>query len=288
MSEMSHDPRPLQRYKLILAYRGTRYHGWQWQAVTKYYKGPTLDGGQGIPTVQVMTAKAITSVVRHPIQLVGSSRTDAKVHAKGQLAHFDSHHTQIPLDGLRRAINHALPDDILVRAIEAVPPTFNAVASTVSKRYQYLVWNAPDRPVFMGDLAMHRWQPLDVDAMSHAASLLVGTQDFASFARPGHKRQSTVRTILGCDVSRRGPRLVIGVEGPGFLWNMVRIIAGTLIEVGIGRFMPEEIATMLAARDRRAAGSTAPPHGLYLQWIKTRDVEETAAMVESNDHRDEE
>ena len=271
---MSDDARPLQRYKLTVAYRGTRYHGWQWQAVTKHYRGPTIGDGGGIPTIQVILAKAITSVVRHPIQLVGSSRTDAGVHAKGQLAHFDTHQTQIPTEGLRRAVNHALPDDILLRKVEAVPPSFNVFTSTLSKRYQYFVWNAPDRPVFLGDLAMHRWQPLDVAAMAHAANLLVGTHDFASFARPGHRRENTVRTILACDVSRRGPRLIIGVEGTGFLWNMVRIIAGTLIEVGIGRYMPEQISTMLAARDRRAAGSTAPAHGLYLQWIKTRPEDE--------------
>ena len=267
---MSDDPRPLQRFKLTVAYRGTRYHGWQWQAVTKHYRGPTIGDG-GIPTIQVILAKAITSVVRHPIQLVGSSRTDAGVHAKGQLAQFDTHHTQIPTEGLRRAVNHALPDDILLRKVEAVSPSFNVFTSTVSKRYQYLVWNALDRPVFMADLAMHRWQPLDVEAMAHAASLLVGTHDFASFARPGHRRENTVRTILACDVSRRGPRLIIGVEGTGFLWNMVRIIAGTLIEVGIGRFAPDDVAKMLAARDRQAAGPTAPAHGLYLQWIRTRD-----------------
>ena len=273
---MSDDPPLLQRLKLTIAYRGTQYHGWQRQVVTKFYRGPRLGSGNAIPTVQEIVSRAITSVVRHPITLVGSSRTDAGVHAKGQLAHFDTHQAQIPLVGMRRAINHQLPDDILVRTIEAVPPTFNAVMSTVSKRYQYFVWNAEDRPLFIPDLAMHRWQPLDVDAMKRAAAALVGTHDFASFARPGHGRADTVRTVLACDVSRRGPRVVIGVEGTGFLWNMVRIIAGTLIEVGHGKYSPEEIAPMLAARDRRVAGSTAPAHGLYLQWIKTRPHGEDA------------
>ncbi len=270
---MSAESPPLQRYKLIIAYRGTHYHGWQRQVVTKFYKGPVLSGGgEGIPTVQEIVERALRSVVRHPIRLVGSSRTDAGVHAKGQLAHFDTHQ-QIPTEGMRRALNHALPDDILVRAIEPVPPWFNAVTCTTSKRYQYLVWNAPDRPLFTADLSMHRWQPLDVEAMAGGAAHLVGTHDFASFARPGHKRENTVRTILACEVSRRGPRLVIGVEGTGFLWNMVRIIAGTLIEVGHGKFAPEEVGTMLAAKDRRVAGSTAPAHGLYLHWIRTRDTE---------------
>ncbi|HEV2295027.1 MAG TPA: tRNA pseudouridine(38-40) synthase TruA [Tepidisphaeraceae bacterium] len=273
---MSKFSRPVQRLKLTIAYRGTRYYGWQRQAVNEKYKGPPIDG-ENLPTIQEIASKAISSVVRHPIVLVGSSRTDARVHAKGQLAHFDTDQKQIPLEGIRRAVNHALPDDILIRSIQAVPASFNAVLSTTSKRYQYAVWNAPDRPVFFADLAMHRWQPLDVEAMARGASQLVGTHDFASFAKPGHGRENTVRTILACHVARRGRRLVIGVEGTGFLWNMVRIIAGTLIEVGLGKFAPEDVGRMLAARDRRAAGSTAPAHGLYLQWIKTRDEDAVAA-----------
>jgi tRNA pseudouridine38-40 synthase len=110
--------------------------------------------------------------------------------------------------------------------------------------------------------------------MARAARKLIGTHDFASFAKPGHGKLSTARTILTADVHARGPRLVIGVEGTGFLWNMVRIIAGTLVEVGLGRYGPEQIDTMLAAKDRRSGGPTAPPHGLYLQWIKTRDCDD--------------
>jgi tRNA pseudouridine38-40 synthase len=105
--------------------------------------------------------------------------------------------------------------------------------------------------------------------MAEGARALVGEHDFASFAKPGHERATTVRTILGCDVRARGPRLVIGVEGTGFLWNMVRIIAGTLIEIGLGRYSAGEIPHILAAKDRRAAGGTAPAHGLYLQWIRS-------------------
>lgn len=257
-----------QRYKLTIAYRGTRYHGWQHQAANAYYKGPTPAEGQGIPTIQEIVARTIISVLHHPVLLVGSSRTDAGVHAKGQVAHFDTHQVQIPPDGLRRAVNARLPDDILIRSIEPVPPEFDAIASTVSKRYQYFIWSTLDRSPFHSELAWHRWQTLDLDAMRAAAAHLVGAHDFASFARPGHGRQNTVRTVLDCSVSRRGPMLVIGVEGAGFLWNMVRIIVGTLVEVGLGRFTPDDMPAMLAARDRQSAGSTAPPHGLYLQWIR--------------------
>ena len=213
-------------------------------------------------------ARAVEAVVRHPVTLVGSSRTDAGVHAKGQIAHFDTHHMQIPVESLRRAINHRLPADILVRSIDSVPDTFDAIYSTSRKRYQYFIWNASDRPLFFSDLAWHRWQRLDVGAMTAATHAFLGKRDFASFARPGHGREHTVRTVFACDVTWREPRLVIAVEGSGFLWNMVRIMIGTLVQVGIGHYRPEEIPRMLHAKDRAAAGPTAPPHGLYLHWVQ--------------------
>src|SRR5438309_1057431 len=125
---------PQQRYKLTLAYRGTRYHGWQKQLAVETYKGPTPAEGEGIPTVQETLAKAMMLVLRHPILIVGSSRTDSGVHAKAQVAHFDSDQTQIPTDGLRLAINHALPNDMVVRAIEPMPEDFDAIKWTISKR----------------------------------------------------------------------------------------------------------------------------------------------------------
>jgi len=266
-TESSQPPESWRRYKVTVAYRGTRYHGWQEQGVPETYKGTPLEDG-GIPTVQEILRRALVEVVRHPVSLTGSSRTDAGVHAKGQVAHFDTFRTQIPIDGLCRAVNARLPEDIVVRRIEPVDASFDAVRSTVSKRYQYLIWNAPQRNCFIPDLCWHRWQRLDIDAMRQAAALLIGEHDFASFAKPGHGRESTIRTVLACDVSARGPRVVIGVEGTGFLWNMVRIIVGTLVEVGQGRYPPQRVAEMLQARDRTQAGPTAPPQGLYLQWIR--------------------
>lgn len=269
------DTQPLdpqrQRYKLTIAYRGTNYHGWQTQYPTATYKGPPPPEGQGIPTIQEILTRTLKSVVRHPLTLSGSSRTDARVHAKGQVAHFTTDRVQIPIVGLRRAVNARLPEDILVRAIEPVPLNFDAVKWTTSKRYQYCIWHDEDRPVMFPDLAWHRWQQLDLDAMRLAARQLVGTHDFATFARPGHGKLDTIRTVLACDISYRKPRLVIGVEGTGFLWNMVRIIVGTLVEIGIGKYRAEDVGEMLASKDRRAAGGTAPPHGLYLQWIKFGD-----------------
>ena len=297
---------PVQRYKLTIAYRGTRYHGWQSQPDTPAADSvaaagpasaseggatralaPAEQGGAGadaeagpspaplppptpIPTVQATLKRVLGEVVGHPVYLIGSSRTDSGVHAKGQIAHFDTDRLQIPPGGIRRAANARLPSDILIRKIEPVPDTFDAVRSTVSKRYQYSIWNSQDRPVFFPDLAWHRWQWLDVPKIVKAASYFVGEHDFASFARPGPGREHTVRTVFACDVSFRSPKLIIAVEGSGFLWNMVRIMVGTLVEVGMGRQDPDAIPGMLTARDRRAAGPTAPPHGLYLQWIRMK------------------
>ena len=260
-----------QRYKLTLAYRGTRYHGWQKQPALDTYRGAPPEQGQGIPTIQETLARAIESVVRHPVNLVGSSRTDAGVHAKGQLAHFDTDQLQIPADGMLRAVNHALPEDILVREIVPVPETFDAISSTTSKRYQYFIWHDEDRTPFFGELAWHRWQPLDVEAIQQAATYLAGTHDFASFARPGHGRDTTIRTVLAASVAYRKPKLVFAFEGTGFLWNMVRIMAGTLLEVGIGKLSAAAIPQIIAAKNRKSAGGTAPAHGLYLQWIKFKD-----------------
>lgn len=263
-----------QRYKLIVSYRGTRYHGWQSQPHMETYGGEPPPQGQGIPTIQETLTRALENVVRHPLVLVGSSRTDAGVHAKGQVVHFDTDQVQIPAEGIRKAANHQLPPDVLIRSIEAVPDTFDAVRSTISKRYQYCIWNARDRNVFSNDLAWHRWQHLDLATMRSAGAQFIGEHDFASFARPGHGRENTIRTVLGCEVSALGPRVVIGVEGSGFLWNMVRIMVGTLVQAGVGNLSPEQIPAILAARDRQAAGPTAPPHGLYLQWIKFRSEHE--------------
>ncbi len=261
---------PIQRYKLTLGYRGTRYHGWQRQAVPTTYTRQRPPQGQGIPTVQEILERTMGGVIGHPITLTGSSRTDSGVHAKGQIAHFDTDQVQIPPEGMRRAINHRLPEDILIRSIEPVNRGYSAVRSTMSKRYQYFIWNALDRPFFFSDLAWHRWQELDVAAMRRAAAHFVGEHDFASVARPGHGRDNTVRTVHDCQVSRQGPRVLIGVSGNGFLWNMVRIMVGTLVEIGQGKRDADAIPDILAARDRRAAGSTAPAHGLYLHWIRDK------------------
>jgi tRNA pseudouridine38-40 synthase len=255
---------------MIVAYRGTHFHGWQRQMPLPTFKGKAPPPGHGIPTVQETLARAMAKVLNHRVIITGSSRTDRGVHAKAQMAHFDTDQTQIPPEGMRMAINHKLPDEILIRSIEPVPKNFDAIQAAQTKRYQYFVWNALNRNPFAHDLSWHKWQPLNVEAMKQAAPHLEGEHDFTSFCRPGHGRQTAVRTINCCSVANIGPKIVLGIEGTGFLWNMVRIIVGTLVEVGLGIYSPNDIPKMLAAKDRRAAGSTAPPEGLYLQWIKIR------------------
>jgi tRNA pseudouridine38-40 synthase len=274
----------LQRYKLTVAYRGTAYHGFQKQPTPPTWTGAAPEEGMGIPTIQQTLDRALAEVVRHRVETVGSSRTDAGVHAKGQVVHFDTDKTTIPLQNFRRAINSRLPGDVLIRSIEPVPLTFDAIKSTVRKRYQYAVWSADDRPVFGGDLFFHRWHKLKLDRMRQAASHLAGTHDFAAFVRPGHGRESTVRTVFGIDVSQRGPVVVLGFEGSGFLWNQVRIMAGTIIEAGMCMREADDLKRILESKDRTQAGKTAPAHGLYLQWIQFTD--EPADVVTIRDWRE--
>ena len=169
-------------------------------------EGADAAAGAGIPTVQSCLRQALIRVVRHDVTVVGSSRTDAGVHAKGQVCHFDTDKSQIPVESLRRSANYQLPDDILIRSVEPVGRRFDAIASTVAKRYQYAIWNDVDRSPMGAGLAWHRWQTLDVDAMDAAAKFFQGTHDFTTFCRPGHGRVTTVRTVTGATsaAARRG------------------------------------------------------------------------------------
>ena len=252
------EPPPSQRYKLTLAYRGTAYHGWQRQVPA---------GREELPTVQNVVRMALQRTLGHPVVVQGSSRTDAGVHALGQVAHFDTIRTQIPPERILLALNAKLPDGVAARAIEPVEDGFDAIASTRAKAYRYTIHNAPHKDAFRGDVAFHVPKPLDAAAMAEAAGRLLGTHDFASFAKPGHGRESTVRTVSSAAVERRGEDVTCEFVGGGFLWHQVRIMAGTLIDVGLGRRGAASIDDTLAARDRAQAGPTAPAHGLCLLWI---------------------
>ena len=259
-------PPPQQRFKLALAYRGTAYNGWQRQLPP---------GGAELPTVQNTLRLALQRVVGHPVTVQGSSRTDSGVHALGQVAHFDTIRLGFDADKLVLATNARLPPDVRVNSAERVGDDFDAIRSTVEKAYRYTVHNAPLKDVFAGDLSLQVPKPLDVGAMNDAASALVGGHDFASFAKPGHGRETTVRTVTSAAVERRGETVSFEVVGKGFLWHQVRIMAGTLIEVGLGRRDPSTVGTVLAAKDRLAAGPTAAAHGLCLLWVRTAEGSRT-------------
>jgi tRNA pseudouridine38-40 synthase len=243
---------PRRNIKFVIAYNGAAYHGWQRQA-------------DGLDTVQARIEDAAARVLGHPAVLFGASRTDAGVHAEGQAANLYTTNLAIPLVNCRRAINARLPRDISVRSAEQMPEDFHAARSAVGKTYRYRVYLSPDRPVFLARQVWHYWwRGLDLDAMRQAARRLLGRHDFRGLASSAEVRQDTVRRVWRCDVSEVGPELHITVEGDGFLYNMVRNIVGTLMEIGRGLWTGDRIERILATCDRALAGPTAPPHGLTL------------------------
>jgi len=253
MAEAQTDtPRTIQ---LVVAYNGAAYHGWQRQAA-------------GIDTVQQRLEEALIRVLGHPLSVHGAGRTDAGVHALGQAVSFRTSNRAIPLAGLRRAVNAKLPGDIAVLSAAEAPDGFHASLSATGKTYRYRLYIAQTRPVELHRLVWHYfWHPLDVERMQEAARRLVGRHDFAGFATSGDERDNTVRTVFACDVREEGPEVHVTVRGDGFLYNMVRNIVGTLVEVGRGHWPPERIDHILATADRTKAGPTAPPDGLTMVCV---------------------
>jgi tRNA pseudouridine38-40 synthase len=251
---------PVRTIRLRLAYEGTRYSGWQSQP--------------GQETVQGTLAAAIRRVSGEEVRPRGSSRTDAGVHALDQVVAFSTSSSLEPATWVR-ALNANLPPDITVRAGDEPPPGFDPVSAAVRKRYRYRIHDAPWKPVLQRHLVW-RWRGrLDAAAMAAAGGVLVGEHDFTSFETTPSQRLSKIRRIYSLTVSRpavsddtAGAEVWIEVEGNGFLYNMVRIIAGSLVMVGAGRRSPEWLADALAARHRPAAGPTAPPEGLVLVAIQ--------------------
>lgn len=244
-----------RKLKLVLAYDGTDFHGWQRQA--------------GMRTVQGEIEAVMARYLGFAVEVVGASRTDAGVHARGQVAHVEID-SPIPNDNLRRILAEHLPSDIGLWRLEEVPPTFDAIRDARWKRYRYRIFNARLRPVtrMLHRRAWHVWFPLDVGRMQSASSALVGTHDFAGYASQGSPRTTTVRTIRRVYVRRRGELVVVDVEGDGFLYNQVRNMVGTLHEIGRGHWDPDRAALVLATRDRQDAGPPAPACGLSLEWIR--------------------
>ena len=244
----------MRNIKLIIAYDGFNYHGWQIQ---------TADS----PTVQAVLKDIIQHVVRHPIILHGTSRTDAGVHAEGQVANFTTD-CEIPVERLRLAIDGRCPRDIAVRSAEEVPLDFQAGSAAQSKLYRYRVYNSPDKPVHLVNKVHHVWRELDVAKMSAAAAGLLGKHDFAGLASASGRTGSTVRTIFRCDVFRQDMEVIFEIEGDGFLYNMVRNIVGTLLEIGRGHWPVDRIEQILTSCDRQDAGPTITGAGLTLMWVK--------------------
>jgi tRNA pseudouridine38-40 synthase len=245
----------MPRLKLTIAYDGSDFHGWQRQP--------------GLRTVQGVLEDLVRRVCGQRVNLVGASRTDAGVHAYGQVAHVD-YDGPIPPASLCKALNHRLPVDLAVMAVEPVAARFHATTGAIGKVYQYRVYAAEARPAALGRLrtAWHVWHRLERERLRAAAARLVGTHDFAGFATQGSPRETTVRTVWAVTVRAVEREIVIDVSGDGFLYNQVRNMVGTLIEIGRGRWEPDRIDRVLASRDRADAGPTAPPQGLTLRAIR--------------------
>jgi tRNA pseudouridine38-40 synthase len=242
----------VRQIRLTIAYDGTGYAGWQIQP--------------GLPTIQESVENALEKMLGKRVQVSGSGRTDAGVHAFGQVATFLTTSRHDPVI-FRNAANAFLADSIRVRFADEVSQAFHPTLDARSKRYRYRVDNASVADPTLLRYAHHVPRPLDIQAMQAAANFLVGRHDFAAFQTVGSERISTVRRIFACDVSRLDDEVRIEVEADGFLYNMVRSIAGTLILVGSGKWLPDRVLDVLLSYDRKLAGPTAPAKGLAKLWV---------------------
>lgn len=243
----------MKRIKLEVAYDGTNYCGWQLQPEK--------------PTVEAVLNRALSELCGEEITVVGASRTDSGVHAMGNVAVFDTE-SRIPADKFCLAVNQRLPEDIRVQSSIEVPSDFHPRRVSCRKTYEYRIFNRkielPTDRLYTSDI----YYPLNVEAMKQAGTYLIGEHDFKSFCSVNTQAKETVRTIYRLEVAKEGELITITAVGSGFLYNMVRIIAGTLIEVGRGAYSPERVKEILEGRDRALAGPTAPAKGLMLVNIE--------------------
>lgn len=239
----------MKRVKLVVAYDGTAYHGWQLQP--------------GAKTIEGELNRTLSELLREKIQVIGASRTDSGVHALCNVAVFDTN-TEIPAEKLSYALNQRLPEDIRIQSSHEAAPDFHPRHCESRKTYEYRILNRefpiPTRRLY----AYFTYVPLDIEKMEEAAGYLIGEHDFKSFCAAAAVVETTVRTLYDVRIRKENDEIVIQVCGNGFLYNMVRIIAGTLIEIGRGSYPPEHMKEILAARDRQSAGPTAPACGLTL------------------------
>lgn len=243
----------MKRIKLVVAYDGTNYQGWQIQR-----------NGE---TIESMLNRALQSLTGEPIRVMGASRTDSGVHALGNVAVFDTE-ARMPGDKFSYALNQRLPEDIRIQASCEVPGDFHPRYQETVKTYEYRILNR-EFPLPSCRLNTYfTYYTLDVDRMCQAAAFLIGEHDFKSFCAAGAQVKTTIRTVYDLQIKKDEDLLTIRITGNGFLYNMVRIIAGTLMKVGTGEWEPEYIEEILKAKDRRKAGPTAPAKGLTLLEIR--------------------
>ncbi|MCC8182423.1 MAG: tRNA pseudouridine(38-40) synthase TruA [Clostridiales bacterium] len=246
----------MRNIALQLMYVGTAYHGWQIQ--------------KNGATVQETLEQAVAKVVKHPVRFTGAGRTDAGVHAKVYIANFRTD-CSIPCDRMPLAFNARLPEDIVVVSAREVSPGFNAIGSCIKKEYTYQVFNSRIRDAFYVNRAYFYPKHLDEGIMAHAAEQFVGTHDFAAVRDVGTNVRSTVRTVYYFDVAREGDLITLKVCANGFLYNMVRIMVGTVLYAAEGKLTPAEIGDILRRGNRVEAGPTVPPGGLYMTRLWYRE-----------------
>lgn len=240
--------------RLKVEYDGTDFAGFQAQ-------------GEGLRTVQGELERALERIVHHPVRVHGAGRTDAGVHALGQVVHADVL-WRAPVDRVPVALNSRLGSDLVVTAAQAAPEGFHARYSATGRTYRYTVLNRKAPSALLGRFVWHRAAPLDTEAMRAAAERLIGRRDFAAFGRPDAPGKATVRELRRCDIRSWRGCVLVTVEGNAFLRHMVRAIVGTLVEVGQGRLAPETVATILESGDSGLCPPIAPPQGLCLVQVR--------------------
>jgi tRNA pseudouridine38-40 synthase len=253
ISSVNKEKRLVRNIRLLIEYDGTNYAGWQWQKNGK--------------TVQETLSKAVEQVVQERVKICGAGRTDAGVHALGQVANFFTH-SNIPSERLLLAINFYLPHDITIKDAADVPESFHAQYCAVSKVYQYTLFNDWVRTSLNRNFCYVCGFQLNVDKMLNAVQCLIGTHDFTSFTTRALQEKNRIRTIKSLEIKKEGKYIYFTVEADGFLYNMVRGIVGTLIEVGRGKIAVENMKNILDAKNRNLAGPTAPAKGLCLMEVK--------------------
>ena len=243
----------MRNLRLDLCYDGTRYRGWQ-----------RLPGVEN--TLQGKLEAALSRILGEPVEVIGSGRTDAGVHAAGQVANFHCE-SSLPAEEILRQLRRYLPEDIGIYSCREVSPRFHARLNAREKIYLYRIWNSPEPCVFRRRFVTVMEEPLDEKAMRRAAQQLAGTHDFSAFCGNAKMKKSTVRQLRSVEIRREGAELQLRFTGDGFLYNMVRILTGTLVEVGRGQREPESIPALFGAA-RSQAGFLAPPQGLCLQEVR--------------------